>query len=159
MSDTAYVADTDWIAPQTVGEYDTKFPTPEEGTYVFQLVEKSPDFPKDEKFNPDGTKMQAKFFFKILDDPDYADQTVMQFFSTTFNKKAKIRPFVEAGIGRALRPTDKVGWKQNPNDPDSVGIEGIIFKATLTHNANGYAVLQAPMKLKESDKAKYQVPF
>jgi len=160
MTDTQqFQADTDWLAPMTVGEYETKYPVPEVGTYIFQLVEKGPNELKSPEYNKTGDQMQARFFFKILDDPDYADQTIMQFFSITFGPKAKIRPFIEAGIGRKLKPTDKIGWRANPNDPDSVGLEGLLFRATLTHNDNGYAVLSSPLPLKEKDRQQYAVPF
>jgi hypothetical protein len=164
MTDTqTYQQDTDWLAAGTVGDYEGQFVLPEIGTYVFRLVEKSPDELKKPEYQKTGEDKQAKFFFEILDDPDYADARVMQWFAISFNERSALRPFVEAGIGRKLKKTDKVGWKQNPNDPDSVGIENLTFRATLTHNVKGpdkiYPKLSSPLPLKPAEKEKYVAPF
>lgn len=155
---------TAWSAPLPVSEYGGDFVLPEPGMYTFRLVEKGEDKPMDPKYDKTGEKRRAQFYFEIVDDEDYKDVRVMQFFTISFNEKAALTPFIEAGIGRKLKGSDRVGWRANPNDPDSVGIENIEFRAMLTHDTKDdgrtFPKLSSPIPVKASKKAKSEdVPF
>lgn len=155
----------EWVAPATVSEYAGDFVLPEVGMYTFKLVEKGPDEKMLPKYDKTGEKKRARFYFEIIDDPDYKGQRIMQFFTISFNEKAALTPFIEAGIGRKLKGSDRVGWKQNPNDPDSVGIENIVFRAMLTHdkkvddqgNERVYPKLSTPIPAKQSTRGRAKV--
>lgn len=159
---------TEWTAPLAVADYAGDFVLPEPGMYTFRLVEKGEDKPMDPKYDKTGEKRRAQFYFEIVDDEDYKDVRVMQFFTISFNEKAALTPFIEAGVGRKLEGTDRIGWRPNPNDPSVIGIENIEFRAMLTHDKKDdgrvFPKLSSPIpakkgRAKKATVAEDEAPF
>lgn len=144
-----------WTEEMSVEQFNETpdWTPPPVNIYHFRLVRKDPNTPVNPMYDTTGKKVQAKFYFVIIDceDPTLNGIEIRQFYTISLNEKANLRPIVEALIGRNLLPTDKMGWKDGfaADGSTIVGIGGKTMTATLTHdrrdNGKVYARLMGPI--------------
>ena len=145
-----------WTESMTVEQFNEapEWTPPPQGIYHFRLTRKDPNQPVSPQFDSTGRKVQAKFYFTIIDCDDHPELNgveIRQFFTISLNEKANLRPFVSALIGRELLPTDKMGWKDGVTADGAtvVGIGEKCITATLIHDKRDtgkvYARLQSPL--------------
>lgn len=101
-----------------------KFEYPVEDTYTFEFVEKGPDEPVAEKYNPNGNKFKARFTFRIVGDEDYEGTDIYQWYTLSLNEKSNLRPVVEALLGGPLTAGQEI---------TSEALIGKRMKAMLKH--------------------------
>jgi hypothetical protein len=166
QTDFNYDEMNSWTTDLSVDDYNQQpeFVLPDPDVYTVELVKKHPTTKVKPEFNKsDKDKYQARFDFKIVDDPDF-DQTIPMWMNITLNEKSTLLPWVEALAGFKLQPTDHIGWEDGTwqdadgNEFRTVGLGGKRCRATLSHYTNKagktYAKLTGPIPIRKTRKAK-----